>query len=158
MGTSAIAEIKYNGEIVSNILVSSDGYLGGFGNTLLEVLKRKHVNGYSNDQTQYNRVGNFVALVVAKLVIASTDSENRVNEYFKKPKNEDLSCGGVEIISNEKSKLCKPDYNYLIEFNCDLDDPKPPTIQVSSYGFVSEKLTVLEFSDLIESGLTDDED
>lgn len=158
MGKNAIVRVFKKSEIISNIHVSSDGYLDGLGNTLLNVLNRKHVNRYTNDQTQYNRVGNFVALVVAKLVIESTESNNRVNDYFKKPRNEDLSCGGCEIVSNGYAENNSYDFRYTIEFNCENHDPQPPLITVESFGFKSEKLTVKDFAELINNGIPECDD
>lgn len=156
MGTSAVAIIESNGINISNILVSSDGYLDGFGELLLSVLKRKHVNGYSDDQNQYNRVGNFVALVVAKVILEHTESTKRINKMFNKPDIHDLSCGAVEIIpSKEKYST---DYTYRINFNCDLHDPKPPMIMVEFYDFKSGWMDISGFCDLIESGIPDDDD
>lgn len=156
MGTRALVKIKQNDEISINLFVSSDGYLSGLGGTLLDILKRKHVNGYSDSQKQYNRVGNFVALIVAKLVIQQTDSENRVREILNQPKLDDLACGGVEIIGcSEKENV---DYIYEIKFECTLEKPQPPLIKVKSYDFESEWLNVSEFSNLIDNGIPDDED
>lgn len=156
MGTSAVATVIRNGEILANIHVTSDGYLDGFGDTLLSVLKRKHVNGYQNEDLEYNGVGNFIALVIAKCVISKTESTKRVNEYFKKPEPKDLSCGLVSVVNKFDDKWL--DYHYTIKFDCSLERPLPPLIKVKSHGFESAYLGVDEFDELVHNGIPSDED
>lgn len=156
MGTSAIATVVKNGEVLANIHVTSDGYLDGFGDMLLSVLKRKHVNGYQNEESEYNGVGNFVTLVIAKCVISKTESIKRCNEFFNKPEIKDLSCGLVSVVNKFDDRFL--DYHYTVKFDCSLENPLPPLIKVKSHGFESEWLSVGGFDDLVHNGMPNDED
>ncbi|HDJ7834519.1 TPA: hypothetical protein PRO12_002320 [Acinetobacter baumannii] len=150
MGTSAIIQVNVDDQHLVAMYVPMDGYLDGVGKTMLPILKRKHVNGYTDDQTQYNRVGNFCALVIATLINQHTDISKRVAEFSNMPVPQGLACGGVEIINDVEKH--HSDYVYTINFTHSLNNPKAPKINVSSYGKSKKNLSVLEFESFIAEG------
>lgn len=154
MGTSAIIQVNVGGKHLMAMYVPMDGYLDGVGKTILPILKRKHVNGYTDDQTQYNRVGNFCALVIATLINQQTEISKRGAKYSNKPEPVELACGGVEVIDDVEKH--NSEYFYSIDFTDSLINPQAPKINVSSYGKVRNSLSVVDFENFISEGFEED--
>lgn len=158
MGTRALLIVNKKDVNVSNVFVSGDGYLDGFGSIIEKYIKRKHVNGYTDALSQYNRIGNLIALIVSEVVISNTDSQRRVGAMFGHKTSEELACGSVEIVADANNLIQDCDYAYTLNFTCDIDNPKQPKIKVTSYGFDSGWITVDDFSKLIIDGIPDDDE
>ena len=148
MGTRSTTQIRIGGVPRLTIYQQYDGYLDGVGANMLPILKRKHVNGYTDKNTQYNGPDNFCAMLVTQFMLGNVYGET-------------VHCGGSYI--KDHSQHGQEEWTYTIYF----EQPNyndwnaqhlPPKISVSAYGFKKENMSIEEFEMLIEEGIPDDED
>lgn len=148
MGTRSTTQIRIGGVPRLTIYKQYDGYLEGVGNEILPILKKSHVNGYTDKFTQYNGPDNFCAMLVAQFMIQNITSNS-------------IGCGGAYI--KDHSQHGQEEWTYTIDFeNPDYEDwnakQLPPKISVKAYRFIRENMTVEEFEKLVAEGLPDDEE
>lgn len=149
MGTRSTTQIRIGGVPRLTIYQQYDGYLDDVGNDILPLLKRKHVNGYSDKVTQYNGPDNFCAMLVTQFMLSNVNHDRVVE------------CGGAYIKNHAQHG--QEEWTYTIDFDApNYDDwnaqQLPPKISVAAYGFKREGMTVEEFAQLIVDGLPDDEE
>ena len=139
MGTRSITQIRVAGEPLLTLYRLNDGYLKkGQGEKILELVKRKNVNGYTNSLTQYNGVQNFAAMLIGSLYIGA----------------EKLECGDFYVMSDHV--FDREQFNYIISFD-DLYSNQQPIISVLSYHGDKLNMTVDEFETLVNNGFEIDE-
>lgn len=148
MGTRSTIQVCISGVPRLTMCCQYDGYLSGVGAGLLQILNRKHVNGYSDSRTQYNGPDNFCAIIVTQLMLSNITNDRIVE------------AGGAYI--KDHSQHGQEEWTYTIDF----EEPNykdwsaeqlPPKISVAAYDFKQEKMSVEEFAQLIVNGLPDDE-